>query len=138
MGIGTRIRLVRESLAFSNLEFADKLDISPGTLSGLENEIRDPSTKVVVEVIDKFNVNPTWLLKGEGSMLGTDDELIFNPKLLNKIIVDLDKILEKKVPISSEEKANWVIKAYQICAINNVDADAVSTEALTKIGKLSW
>lgn len=66
--IGSRIKELRKRLDLSQNEFSRKINISKGNLSDLENHKYNPSYSVIVEMIKKFEVNPVWLLLGEGCM----------------------------------------------------------------------
>jgi len=68
--IGMRIRKLRESLNLSQKEFAQKMNLNQGTLSGIEKGVRGIKKGIGVDFIIKLNqtfkVDSNWLLTGEG------------------------------------------------------------------------
>jgi len=65
--LGERIKLVRGSV--SRDRFAPMTGISKTALVNYENNERDPSSEYLNKILDVFpEINPTWLLTGEGEM----------------------------------------------------------------------
>ncbi len=57
----------KEGMAVS--DFAEYVDLKKTTLSHTLNGRNKPSLQIVLQILNKFtNVNPGWLLKGEGAM----------------------------------------------------------------------
>lgn len=65
-GIGERIRKVRGSL--SRDEFAKRLDSHRNTIMRYEKGEREPDAIFLLRICTEFNINPEWLLFGEGPM----------------------------------------------------------------------
>ena len=64
-----RIRQIMESENLTPSEFADKLHIGRAVISHILNGRNNPSLDVVTRILtDMENINPDWLLKGNGSM----------------------------------------------------------------------
>lgn len=64
-----RIRLIMEDAHLSPSEFADKLHIGRAVISHILNGRNNPSLDVVTRILSNMkNINPTWLLTGEGNM----------------------------------------------------------------------
>lgn len=66
MSIGDRIKTVRGPL--SQEEFARRIDASKTAIGAYEKGVSSPGSAVIVAICDLFNVEPRWLLKGEGPM----------------------------------------------------------------------
>lgn len=65
--IGNRVTLIRYGRGLSQDEFGKYIGISKGNVSCFENHKYEPSFKVLVKIIEQFNVNPGWLLTGGGT-----------------------------------------------------------------------
>lgn len=63
-----RLKQVRIALDMNTREFAEALGISNGAVSLYENGKREINKRIIIIVCDKFKVNETWLLTGEGDM----------------------------------------------------------------------
>ena len=66
-----RIRLLRKSLSITQEQFAVALDVSPTWIRQIETghgHNRKPSDRLLGKIIKVFNVNTSWLLRGEGEM----------------------------------------------------------------------
>jgi len=68
MGLGERLKAVREKLGMTQKEFAKFLNVGIATVQRYEREERIPSGEFLKLLLDKCNVNINWLLTGEGSM----------------------------------------------------------------------
>lgn len=68
-----RIRQVMDSMGLSQQEFAQKLGISPASLSNIFNGRSNPTNNHVQAIHRAFpNINTNWLMFGEGTMLNDD------------------------------------------------------------------
>lgn len=57
-----RIAELRKAAGLSQTDLANMLGISQNTLSQYENELRRPSSRVITELSDYFNVTPNYIL----------------------------------------------------------------------------
>lgn len=65
-----RIRQVMDSMGLSQQEFAQKLGMSPASLSNIFNGRSNPTNNHVQAIHRAFpNINTSWLMFGEGTML---------------------------------------------------------------------
>lgn len=64
MSLGSRIKSVRGSL--SQKEFSDVCKVGISTLRRYESGVNPPDSDFLCAIVDNYNVNPTWLLTGEG------------------------------------------------------------------------
>jgi transcriptional regulator with XRE-family HTH domain len=112
--IGNRIKLIRAETGLKQGEFAKKLEISQGLLSGIEGGNELLSDRVKKIICFEFGIDENWLLTGEGKMIRPiDDE--------EKII----KIFRKLEPEGKEQ-----IKAYL--------KERLKLQNFEKDGKKSW
>ncbi len=79
-----RIKQVMESLGLSQQEFAQKLGLSPASLSNIFNG-RSKATNNHVQAIHRAfpSINTNWLMFGEGNMLEGPEKNISNPSTQN-------------------------------------------------------
>jgi|GEM_PF-6717952 len=79
--IGTRIKAVRNYHKLKQAEMAAVINVHLQTFSRYERGLLMPSVEVISLIVEKFNVNPQWLLSAEGEML--KDDSTFKDKSLN-------------------------------------------------------
>ena len=68
MTISKRIRVVRQTLNMSQVEFAKAIYISNGYIAELECEHRRVNDRIIHLISLTFGVNEKWLKTGEGDM----------------------------------------------------------------------
>lgn len=83
-----RIALIRKNQGLKLIDFSETLKVSHTTISGIEKYRLEPSKKMLINIVKKFNINGTWLLNGIG-------EMYQNKTKSNKII-------EEELPYSQE------------------------------------
>jgi transcriptional regulator with XRE-family HTH domain len=67
--IGQRIKMARKALKHSQKSFSKTLGISQGFLSYIENSQKIPGSEVIVLLKKHYDINPDWVLTGEGDFL---------------------------------------------------------------------
>ncbi|MBF3375850.1 helix-turn-helix domain-containing protein [Leptospira borgpetersenii] len=71
-----RLKRLIETLGFSQAEFARSIDLKPAFISDLINErAKSFSQESLLRLRIVHNVNPLWLIAGEGEMLVTEIEM---------------------------------------------------------------
>nr|WP_078124645.1 helix-turn-helix transcriptional regulator [Leptospira alexanderi] len=71
-----RLKRLIETLGFSQAEFARSIDLKPAFISDLINErAKSFSQESLLRLRTVHNVNPLWLIAGEGEMLITEIEI---------------------------------------------------------------
>ena len=90
MPIGERIREVRLSQPekMSVEKFAERLGITKGSVSLIENEKNQPSDQTIRSVCREFNVNETWLRTGDGQMYADKDRAREMEELVQSLMAD--------------------------------------------------
>lgn len=66
--IGNRIKEIRNALKLKQKEFAEKLDVSPPSLSEIETGKYNLSVESLIKLVKEYSVNLYYLLFGEGEM----------------------------------------------------------------------
>lgn len=64
-----RIKLVRQSYALTQAQFAEELGLSRNFVAMVEIGQREPSDRTIADICRVFNINEQWLRTGEGEML---------------------------------------------------------------------
>jgi len=67
--IGARVLSVRTSTGLNQRDFAAELGVSSGGISQIESGKTMPSGDFLLRVYEKFSVDATWLLTGQGNAL---------------------------------------------------------------------
>lgn len=65
---GENLKKVRQELGLSVAKFAEKLEMSPSTLTGYEREERTPSWLLFTQLYKNADVNLNWFVSGKGEM----------------------------------------------------------------------
>ena len=71
---GKRLRDVRRVLDISQKDFAAQLLVSPSFLSEIESGKTKPGYNFLVKLATVFDVNPAWILLGQGAMFFKDEK----------------------------------------------------------------
>ncbi|MFA5716018.1 MAG: helix-turn-helix transcriptional regulator, partial [Candidatus Paceibacterota bacterium] len=66
--IGARIRKFRELKGYKTQEFSKITGVPQSRLSEIENNPTGVSTKNIDRIVKNTNINPAWLLTGEGEI----------------------------------------------------------------------
>ena len=66
MSIGGRFLEIRKARGLNQVDVAAAIDVSHGALVNYEKGLREPPATAIITFSQTYNVNPTWLLLGEG------------------------------------------------------------------------
>lgn len=66
MSIGGRFLEIRKARGLNQVDVAAAIDVSHGALVNYEKGFREPPATAIIAFSQTYNVNPTWLLLGEG------------------------------------------------------------------------
>ena len=86
--IGYRISKARRHININQKELAKRANITEGSLSRYENDIREPKAAALIQIADALNVSTDYLL-------GISDEMEVRPTLADKTNVELEEMVEQ-------------------------------------------
>lgn len=76
--IGNRIHNVIKALNISKAEFCAKMDVAPTVIYNILNGRNKPGFDLLGKIINTFNVDPNYLLRGTGEMFISNDDFLMN------------------------------------------------------------
>ena len=85
--MGKRVKEIRESLKFTQKEFADFFGFSRAFIGAVEKDRSKFSVEHLVKLLVSYDVNINYILAGKG-------EMFLEPKTITK---ELDAIIDKKI-----------------------------------------
>lgn len=103
MGFKDRLKELRTMRGLSQVELADKLEVSKSTIGAYETGDRSPSREGLEQIADFFNVDMDYLLgRDNGSMYYMSPEVAFKAQ---EIYEDPDAriLLDAKRDLSAED-----------------------------------
>lgn len=68
-----RLKLLRKELKLSQKEFSNRIGMSQGGYSDIENNRANLTDKNIMLISKEFNVNEEWLKTGDNEMFREDD-----------------------------------------------------------------
>lgn len=100
MTINEKIKFIREKHHLKQSEFGVIIGAAQKVVSNWESGKNEPSLQSIIQIIEKFNISPAWLLKNtyETDMQDDTDELYFSAKSL---AIDSSQQTELKQLLSS-------------------------------------
>jgi len=70
--INERLKLIRQNLGLSQQKLAEELGLQRNIVADVERgKVKNPNFKLLRKLEEKYNINPDWLLTGEGEMYKT-------------------------------------------------------------------
>jgi transcriptional regulator with XRE-family HTH domain len=91
--IGSRIRVIRQALKMTQVDFAQKLNASGTAISEIEGGKYKPNYDLILRLGQEFNVNLNYLIYGKGEIF-TDGINLTDFCNTDKLKVDKEKFLE--------------------------------------------
>lgn len=70
-----RLKKLFNELDVSQKDFAKAVGVSQQMISDIFNNKKKVGEKIVMGVLENYNVNPLWLIKGEGEMFTNNQKL---------------------------------------------------------------
>ncbi|MCE7071441.1 helix-turn-helix domain-containing protein [Dyadobacter sp. CY327] len=91
MSLVDRVKKLREDLKINAVQFAKKANVPQATYNRIEKGTGNLTANAIADIIKAFEVNPYWLLFGEGG-----EEPIFTKQseLSNQITITKDEFIE--------------------------------------------
>ena len=97
MNTPTKLEAVRIALNLNQAEFAKKLNVEPGTYSGMKNKTPDElSKKVIFKLENELNINHEYLFSNSEEMFNNTEspnKLFNNSTIENMTIETLNRML---------------------------------------------
>ncbi|MED2942869.1 helix-turn-helix transcriptional regulator [Bacillus swezeyi] len=119
MSLGKRLKEARKKRGLSQIEVAQKLNISNQVISNYERDFRDPDTKTLKQLSDLYNVSTDYLLDRKPNKTSKLDETV------NEALEELkneETLLFMKNDEEIDEETARLIKQALINGIKYVDA----------------
>lgn len=86
--VSDRLRIIRNALGKSQVEFAQALGLKQGSYSDIERGRTKNMSESVLNLLSiKYSVNIDYLLNGEGEMFIENQTPILHPKLMTNVIM---------------------------------------------------
>ncbi len=90
--LANRLKAIRQALGLNQGQFAERVNISAPTLSEMEKGRFTPKFHMVVNLVVDFNVNPYYLILGQGETFGDKPDLPSD--ILEHLIIDQEEFLK--------------------------------------------
>lgn len=123
MTIGARLLEIRQEVPLSQKEFAEKIGVSKSAVASYEKNSQMPGAAVLMSVCEHFNVEPRWLLLGEGPMY-TDKAALQMDGNLNRHNVAVERSDAEVARLEAELK-----RVKQELLVANMERDRAKEEA---------
>ncbi len=109
MNIYQRIRFLRKELHLSQPKFGEKLGVSRDVISNIELERVEPKEMIINLICRTYNVNPLWLVEGEGDMFFEVSEGLIEDLSIEYELTDIEKkIVSNFVKLPANERAQVI------------------------------
>ena len=119
--IGLRMKKAREVAGKTQTDLATFFKIHRNTYTNYERAKRLPDILFLLKFCDTLNLNPTWLLTGQGPMQMPDNPAGVETKLLEKLIAKVEEHLDESDYVLSPAKKAEIISILYEEAIERDD-----------------
>ncbi len=119
-----RVKEVRKALGFTLEKFGERIGVTRGSMSNIENGNRNLTEQMTKSICREFSVDYIWLTTGEGEMfIDTDDDFLeridrimageddarknlfkFMLELSDEDIEALDRLMKKAIEFAQNNK----------------------------------
>ena len=104
-----RLKLLRNTLKFSQELFAKKINLTRSAISNYEKGTRNITNRVISDICREFNVNEEWFRNGNGEMFIDIDTISMDEYLKQHKASDLEVyILRAYFNIPFEERQHLI------------------------------
>lgn len=113
ISVENRIKEVRKSLNLNQVEFGLKLGISVGVISNIElhrNKTDISKNPICNLICNIFNVNPNWLLTGEGEMFvdSSNNSSLSSLRQEYDLSDDAIKVIQNFIQMTPDEQSSLI------------------------------
>ena len=95
IAIGSRIKLARENMGWTQEELAEKIDLSTQFLSTIERGVAGASLGTVINLCEVLNVSSEWLLCGKQAVPDSEKIAIKISSLSSNQLAALDRVTDE-------------------------------------------
>ncbi|WP_052446790.1 helix-turn-helix domain-containing protein [Candidatus Soleaferrea massiliensis] len=106
MGIGDRLRNLREEKDMKQIELAAALNVVPSTISNYENEVSAPEYEALVKLARYFNVSTDYLLGNSVTRMSWEDANT-DIKIIGGKVASL-KIIENIIHLDLQDRTTLI------------------------------
>jgi transcriptional regulator with XRE-family HTH domain len=115
--VGRRLAVVRMTSGLRQAEFAESLGLSPRAFGNYERGEREMPVALYRALLEKFDIDPLWLLEGPGDIPIRSGERRINGELLEVIVNMIEEWLSKyRRTLKPDKKARVIRLAYEHCS----------------------
>lgn len=107
--IGERLVAVREALRLTQVDFAERLEISPRAYQNYERGEREMPTTVLTALHATFGIDPLWVLVGPGRDPRKATALA-SPDVLEAVVIAVETHLQQRRKVLAPAKKARLIK----------------------------
>ena len=115
-----RLKILIIRTGFNQKEFAERINVSSSALTQfLKGQSKGLNSDTLISIIKEFNVNPTWLLTGDGEMfisLGaneTNENDTFDPEFMESVItIVTGRLREEGLEFPPDKFAKLIMYMY--------------------------
>lgn len=101
-----RLSAIRVGEGMTQSAFAETLNVSQKTYSDIENGVRDPSASVLRALLERYDLEPKWVLLGRGMPKQGDES-----EAMYEFLEELDKYyLENMMDQPTSKKNKLAVK----------------------------
>lgn len=111
--VGVRLATVRAASGLTQVKFAERIGLTDRAYSNYERGIREIPATVVRELLDAFNIDPVWLLKG----IEEEPEYLLDRKLDRQLLEEVIAVVAQelkaaKLTFTAAKYAKFLYFAY--------------------------
>lgn len=109
MTIGQRVKQLRKYLEMSQTEFGSNINLKQAAVGMIEHSRRQPTDRVIADIVRVYGVSESWLRTGQGSMI---EEKTVNEELATwagKMLSCNDEDFKKRflIALSALDEDEW-------------------------------
>ena len=116
MSISDRFVLARKKLGYNQVDFSKKLGVSSSAITNYERGVNDIPVALVIKLGVMFEVSPSWLLFGDGSMFAKGAGQLVE----DAAIAVLEVFIEEGINAKPEKAAKLIRHFFEEMAEGNL------------------
>lgn len=106
IAIGSRIKMARENMGWTQEELAEKIDLSTQFISTIERGVAGASLGTIINLCEVLNVSSEWLLCGKRMVPDSERIATKISSLSNAQLAALDRITDELLHLLKVTKRN--------------------------------